>query len=69
MDRAIADLRQNYTLTGLAETDVSSHPIDQFQQWFEQALEADIIEPNAMTIATRHSRRHTNCQNCLAQRS
>ena len=52
MDRAIADLRQNYTLTGLAETDVSSHPIDQFQQWFEQALEADIIEPNAMTIAT-----------------
>ena len=52
VDRAIADLRQNYTLTGLLETDVNSNPIEQFNSWFQQALDANIIEPNAMTIAT-----------------
>ena len=52
MDRAIADLRQNYTLTGLSEAEVDSNPIEQFQLWFQQALDADILEPNAMTLAT-----------------
>lgn len=52
MDSSIADLRQNYTLTGLAEADLNSHPIQQFNLWFEQALAADLIEPNAMTLAT-----------------
>ena len=52
MDSSIADLRQNYTLTGLSEADVNKDPIKQFTTWFNQALEADIIEPNAMTLAT-----------------
>lgn len=55
MDPSIADLRQNYTLTGLSKTDVDSDPIKQFNAWFTQALEADIIEPNAMTLATATS--------------
>ena len=52
MDSSIADLRQNYTLAGLSETDLNSNPIEQFDIWFQQALDADLIEPNAMTLAT-----------------
>ena len=52
MDSSIADLRQNYTLAGLSEADLDSNPIQQFNLWFEQALAADLIEPNAMTLAT-----------------
>ena len=52
MDSSIADLRQNYTLAGLSETDLNSNPIEQFDIWFQQALNADLIEPNAMTLAT-----------------
>lgn len=52
MDSSIADLRQNYTLAGLDLTDVDPDPIAQFDVWFQQALDGDIIEPNAMTLAT-----------------
>jgi len=36
----------------LLEEEMAAHPVDQFQQWFEAAAEADFIEPNAMTLAT-----------------
>jgi pyridoxamine 5'-phosphate oxidase len=48
----IADLRKNYTQAGLLETDVAADPFQQFELWFEQAVAADLLEPNAMTIAT-----------------
>ena len=52
MDKNIADLRQDYTLQGLSETDVNSNPFTQFKEWFDQALNAEILEPNAMMVAT-----------------
>lgn len=52
MDKTIADLRRDYTLQGLSEADVDSNPFAQFQQWFDQARNAQIIEPNAMTLAS-----------------
>jgi pyridoxamine 5'-phosphate oxidase len=52
MNAAIADLRRDYTLQSLLETDVDRNPIGQFQQWFAQAVEAQVPEPNAMTLAT-----------------
>lgn len=52
MNSPIADLRQNYTLTGLTKADLNSDPIQQFQAWFQAAVDADLIEPNAMTLAT-----------------
>ena len=52
MDSSIADLRQNYTKAGLSERDLNSDPIAQFGVWFQQALDADLLEPNAMTLAT-----------------
>jgi pyridoxamine 5'-phosphate oxidase len=48
----LADLRQNYTLGGLSETDAGDDPFALFRRWFEQALEAELPEPNAMTLAT-----------------
>ncbi len=48
----VADLRRNYTQAGLLETDVVADPIEQFRLWFEQAVAANLLEPNAMTVAT-----------------
>jgi pyridoxamine 5'-phosphate oxidase len=48
----IADLRKNYTQAGLLETDIDANPFDQFRLWFEQAVAANLAEPNAMTLAT-----------------
>jgi pyridoxamine 5'-phosphate oxidase len=48
----IADLRKNYTQAGLLELDIVANPYAQFKLWFEQAVAADILEPNAMTVAT-----------------
>ncbi|MFQ3634009.1 pyridoxamine 5'-phosphate oxidase [Roseiflexus sp.] len=48
----IADLRKEYTRHGLSETDVDPDPLRQFQCWFDQAVAAELIEPNAMTLAT-----------------
>ena len=52
MNLAIADLRKDYTLEELSESEVDSSPFVQFQRWFDQAVEAQLPEPNAMTIAT-----------------
>ena len=48
----IADLRKNYTQAGLLESEIVANPFEQFKLWFEQAVAADILEPNAMTVAT-----------------
>lgn len=52
MDTSVADLRKDYTLQGLRETDALPNPFQQFQKWFDQALAAQLTEPNAMTLAT-----------------
>ena len=48
----VARLRKEYTRTGLNETDASPDPIAQFRRWFDEALAADLHEPNAMTLAS-----------------
>lgn len=55
MTQSIADLRHNYTLQQLNEADVDPDPIQQFQRWFDQAIAAQLPEPNAMTLATATS--------------
>ncbi|KAF3887017.1 MULTISPECIES: pyridoxamine 5'-phosphate oxidase [Nostocales] len=52
MDRNIADLRKDYTLQGLSETEVDPNPFIQFKRWFDQTLAAQLVEPNAVTLAT-----------------
>ena len=52
IDMTLADLRREYTLAGLRRADLDPDPIAQFQKWFTQAMQAEIVEPNAMTLAT-----------------
>jgi pyridoxamine 5'-phosphate oxidase len=49
---ALADLRKDYSQQGLRESDLDRDPIRQFQSWLDQALAANLPEPNAMTLAT-----------------
>jgi len=48
----IRQLRKDYALHQLSESNIDKNPFSQFKQWFDLVLKADIIEPNAMTIAT-----------------
>ncbi len=48
----IADLREDYRLKSLDFTDVMPHPFPQFETWFQEAVAAQILEPNAMVLAT-----------------
>ncbi|NES17742.1 MAG: pyridoxamine 5'-phosphate oxidase, partial [Symploca sp. SIO3E6] len=52
MNTSVADLRRDYTYEALSEANADSNPFKQFHTWFNQALAADLPEPNAMTIAT-----------------
>lgn len=49
---AVAALRKDYGHATLDAADVSADPITQFNTWFEQALAAQVNEPNAMSVAT-----------------
>lgn len=48
----LADMRLSYQKGGLNEDDVSKNPFEQFDQWFDEANNADLTEPNAMILAT-----------------
>jgi pyridoxamine 5'-phosphate oxidase len=48
----VAALRKDYGQDSLNEADVADDPFDQFTTWFEQALTAEVNEPNAMNLAT-----------------
>ena len=48
----LQNLRQDYKSATLDETDVNNNPITQFKKWFDQAVTAEVYEPNAMTLAT-----------------
>ncbi len=48
----VANLRQNYQINTLSESEAQANPFEQFKLWFEDALKSEIREPNAMTIAT-----------------
>ncbi len=52
MSRSIADIRKDYMLHSLSEKDVAPNPIDQFTRWWDDALNSEIEEVNAMTLAT-----------------
>ena len=48
----IADLRREYSQRRLSRQDLNTDPFEQFRQWFQEASEAEIPEPNAMSLAT-----------------
>ncbi|MGN6494461.1 MAG: pyridoxamine 5'-phosphate oxidase [Agriterribacter sp.] len=50
--KEIADLRINYSKKNLSENDVRANPVEQFDIWWQEAMASDILEVNAMTLAT-----------------
>lgn len=45
-------LRRDFTMETLDESQVSHDPVKQFEAWFKEAIQAEVNEPNAMTVAT-----------------
>jgi pyridoxamine 5'-phosphate oxidase len=52
MDKNLADLRKSYERDALDEAASLGDPLKQFEHWLQQALDAQLPEPNAMTLAT-----------------
>ncbi|MBW3498566.1 pyridoxamine 5'-phosphate oxidase [Janthinobacterium sp. NKUCC08_JDC] len=48
----LAAMRTDYVQSSLSETDVLADPIAQFQKWFAEAINAQVMEPNAMDLST-----------------
>jgi len=48
----LAAIRKDYALSSLTERDVDPDPVRQFERWFADAISAQVLEPNAMTLAT-----------------
>ena len=46
------ELRREYNSDGLCESDAAESPLEQFELWFRQAVDANIDLPDAMTLAT-----------------
>ncbi len=51
-NKDIANIRKEYSLKQLNETDINSNPFVQFDIWLKEAIESRIPEPNAMVLAT-----------------
>lgn len=52
MAHTIADIRRDYKFASLSEADVEANPILQFERWWAEAINSEIDEVNAMTLAT-----------------
>ncbi len=48
----LAHLRKMFSLRPLDELGVDLNPFEQFRQWFEEAMKAELHEPTAMVLAT-----------------
>ena len=48
----LADLRREYASRALDEKDAHADPMQQFTRWFDEALQSQLIDVNAMTLAT-----------------
>jgi pyridoxamine 5'-phosphate oxidase len=52
MTSTIADIRKDYKLRSLSENDAAANAIGQFNKWWQEAVNSEIDEVNAMTLAT-----------------
>jgi pyridoxamine 5'-phosphate oxidase len=52
MKRSIEKMRYEYGNIPLLEEALQEHPIKQFEVWFKEAIQAAVMEPNGMILAT-----------------
>jgi pyridoxamine 5'-phosphate oxidase len=50
--KSLSDLRKDYQRAELDEGHAAADPLEQFEAWLQQAIDAQVPEPNAMTLAT-----------------
>jgi pyridoxamine 5'-phosphate oxidase len=62
MSNSIADIRTDYKLHSLDETDVASDPVAQFTRWWDEAINSAVDEVNAMTLATASKEGHPSAR-------
>lgn len=59
------DIRTEYIKASLHEENVEKKPIEQFSNWFTEAIHAKVMEPNAMTLATSSADGQANARTVL----
>jgi pyridoxamine 5'-phosphate oxidase len=48
----IADIRKEYSQGALNEGSLPENPVEGLRQWFQEAVKAQVMEPNAMVLST-----------------
>jgi pyridoxamine 5'-phosphate oxidase len=48
----LANIRKEYRKATLDLSNVDADPVKQFEKWFGEALQSEVVEPNAMHLAT-----------------
>jgi pyridoxamine 5'-phosphate oxidase len=61
----IAQLRQEYARARLDRQDLHEDPFQQFELWFQQAVSAEVLEVNAVTLATADDRGQPSARTVL----
>ncbi|MEZ5591242.1 MAG: pyridoxamine 5'-phosphate oxidase [Gammaproteobacteria bacterium] len=62
MSSTLSELRRDYALASLARDSIDADPFRQFEHWFQEALKAEVLEPNAMTLATVDAQGHPSAR-------
>lgn len=58
----LAEIRKEYSKATLDLTNVANDPIHQFTKWFDEAIKAKVLEPNAMSLATVSNDNRPSCR-------
>jgi len=61
----LEDMRRNYADRSLDLTNLDANPFTQFDQWMRVAIETEILEPNAMSLASADASGRTNLRTVL----
>ena len=65
----LEDIRREYLLDGLRRESLKDNPHEQFQLWLAQAIESEIPDPTAMTLATVNTLGEPNLRIVLLKHS
>lgn len=68
MTKDLASIRRDYILKELSESDIDPDPVSQFRKWLNEAIEACVNEPTAMTLATSTKDGHPSARIVLLKK-
>lgn len=64
----ISKIRKEYQSLPFDKMDLDSSPFRQFEKWFQEALQSEVMEPNAMALSTVNSVGQPNCRMVLLKK-